>query len=153
MTEREVSTDPSVAGFHRRNRTVWRRARGRRTDRGGRGTFHGMERPPLEDKVVRSFIRDGRLVSIPRRQTKRDVVLRYLLDRCFPEDRSYPEPEVNQRLALYHPDVAALRRYLVDSGMMIRASGEYGEPEDRAQPARARRARGARGAATDAVGA
>jgi len=63
-----------------------------------------MEHLPFEDRVVRSFIRDGRLVSIPSRQKKREVILRYLLDRCFPEDRAYPEPEVNQRLALYHPD-------------------------------------------------
>jgi hypothetical protein len=32
---------------------------------------------------------------------------------------------VNQRLALFHPDVAALRRQLVDSGLMTREAGEY----------------------------
>jgi len=52
-------------------------------------------------------------------------VLVYLRDRCFPEDRVYPEKEVNQRLALFHPDVAALRRYMVDGGLMTRANGEY----------------------------
>ena len=45
-------------------------------------------------------------------------MLRYLRERCFTEDRAYPEKEVNQRLALFHPDVAALRRYLVDDGLM-----------------------------------
>ncbi len=80
---------------------------------------------PFEAKVLRSFFRDGRLVSIPAQDRKKLVVLRHLLERCFPEDRAYPEKEVNQRLALFHPDVAALRRYLVDFGLMTRASGEY----------------------------
>jgi hypothetical protein len=53
------------------------------------------------------------------------VVIRYLRDRCFGEDRPYPEEEVNQRLALYHPDVASLRRYMVDAGLMTREAGEY----------------------------
>lgn len=44
---------------------------------------------------------------------------------CFPDDRAYPEKEVNQRLALFHPDVAALRRYMVDFGLMTREAGEY----------------------------
>ena len=84
-----------------------------------------MERLSYEDKVVRSFIRYDRLVAIPARDKKRQVILRYLVARCFSEDRAYPEPEVNQRLAVYHADVAALRRYLVDGGFMTRNSGEY----------------------------
>ncbi len=43
----------------------------------------------------------------------------------FAEDRSYPEKEVNQRLALFHPDVASLRRYLVDRGYVDREAGLY----------------------------
>jgi hypothetical protein len=78
-----------------------------------------------EAKVLRSFFRDGRLVSIPAKARKKLVVLRHVRELCFPEDRVYPEKEVNQRLALLHPDVAALRRYLVDFRLMTRASGEY----------------------------
>jgi hypothetical protein len=44
--------------------------------------------------------------------------------RCFAE-RAYPEREVGERLAVYHEDVAALRRYLVDAGLMTRDRGEY----------------------------
>ncbi len=84
-----------------------------------------MERLSFEDKVIRAFIRDNRLVSIPARDKKRQVILRYLVEQCFVEDRAYPEREVNQRLALYHPDVAALRRHLVDGGLMTRSAGEY----------------------------
>ena len=79
----------------------------------------------FEAKVLRSFFRDGRLVSIPAQDRKKLVVLRHVRELCFPEDRIYPEKEVNQRLALLHADAAALRRYLVDFRLMTRASGEY----------------------------
>jgi hypothetical protein len=78
-----------------------------------------------EAKVVRAFFRDDRLVSIPARAGKRELLLRVIVDRAFPEDRAYEEKEVNMRLALLHPDVAALRRYLVDAGLMTRDAGIY----------------------------
>lgn len=76
-------------------------------------------------RVLRAFVRDGRLVSIPAQDAKKRVILRYLLEACFPEHRAYPEPEVNERLRAWNEDVAALRRYLVDGGYMTRAGGEY----------------------------
>ena len=64
-------------------------------------------------------------MSIPAKTRKRDVLLPVILDRCFPEDRAYEEREVNMQLALLHPDVAALRRYLVDARLMTRDGGIY----------------------------
>jgi hypothetical protein len=78
-----------------------------------------------EERVIRAFVKDGRLVSIPAKPRKRELLLPYLLDHAFPEDRDYEEREVNQRLALLHRDVAALRRYLVDGGLMTRDAGIY----------------------------
>jgi hypothetical protein len=78
-----------------------------------------------EEKVTRAFVRDGRLVSIPAKPRKREVLLRLIRDQSFPEDRDYEEKEVNMRLALLHPDVAALRRYLIDTGLMTRSGGIY----------------------------
>ena len=77
------------------------------------------------EKVIRSFVRDGRLVSIPAKPSKREILLPWLLDECFPDDRDYEEKEVNQRLALLYPDVSALRRYLIDAGLMTREAGIY----------------------------
>jgi hypothetical protein len=85
----------------------------------------GSRRLTDQEKVVRAFLRDGRLVSIPARPAKRELLLPVILDRCFPDDRPYEEKEVNMRLALLHPDVAALRRYLVDGGLMSREAGIY----------------------------
>ena len=84
-----------------------------------------LRRLSPEEKVVRSFFRDGRLVSIPAKPSKRELLLPIILERCFPDDREYEEKEVNMRLALLHPDVAALRRYLVDGGWMTRDGGIY----------------------------
>ncbi len=88
----------------------------------------GTPLPADEAKVLRSYLEDGRLTTIPASTRKRMVVLRWLLDQVFTEDRDYPEKEVNQRLALFHPDVASLRRYMVDAGMVRREHGIYRRP-------------------------
>ena len=88
----------------------------------------GSPVPPSEAKVIRDFFRDDRLTTIPSQEKKRLVVIRYLRDRCFTEDRPYPEKEVNQRLALFHPDVATLRRAMVDEGLLLREAGVYRLP-------------------------
>jgi DNA-binding MarR family transcriptional regulator len=76
-------------------------------------------------KVLYAFVQDGRLTSIPAQHAKRLVVLRFLAATAFVPGESYPEKEVNMRLALRHPDVASLRRYLVDEGFMDRSAGIY----------------------------
>jgi hypothetical protein len=95
----------------------------------------GLRRLTDQEKVVRAFLRDGRLVSIPAKPSKRDLLLPVILDRCFPDDRDYEEKEVNMRLALLHPDVAALRRYLVDGRWMTREAGIYRRARRRDEPA------------------
>ena|ERR1035437_1469978 len=85
----------------------------------------GESLPAYDAKVLRTFLRGGRLISIPAQEKKRLVVLRYLTDRCFAEDRAYPEREINEALSAYHEDVAALRRYIVGAGLMTRTGGEY----------------------------
>jgi DNA-binding HxlR family transcriptional regulator len=85
----------------------------------------GRPLPAFDAKVLRAFVVDGRLASIPAQEKKKRVVLGYVRERCFPEDRPYPEKEVNARLALLHPDVASLRRYLVEFGLMSRQAGIY----------------------------
>ena len=76
------------------------------------------------DRILRIFVRDGRLVQIPAVHGKRLVVLDWLA-RMFEPGQAYPEKEVNQRLSAVHPDYAALRRYLVDDGFLHRRDGLY----------------------------
>jgi hypothetical protein len=79
---------------------------------------------PAEDAVLSAFLRHGRLVSIPAQRSKRLVVLGHLV-RVFEPGVRYPEREVNALLAVWHADVAALRRYLVDEGLLTREAGVY----------------------------
>jgi hypothetical protein len=88
-----------------------------------RSTEHADE---TEDRarVLRAFVHDGRLVSIPAVHAKRVIVLDWLVQR-FEPGRRYSEQMVNLILGQVHADTAALRRYLVDEGMLARDHGEY----------------------------
>lgn len=77
-----------------------------------------------EQKVLKTFLVDGRLTQIPGTRKKREVILRWLLQHFEPE-RRYPEKEVNALLAAYHPDVATLRRELVGGGGLQRENQIY----------------------------
>jgi hypothetical protein len=79
---------------------------------------------PAQDAVLSAFVRDGRLTSIPVQRSKRLVVLDHLA-RVFEPGVRYPEREVNALLAVWHSDVAALRRYLVDEQFLTREAGVY----------------------------
>jgi len=85
-----------------------------------------LDDPAFEGRVLRSFIRDGRLVTIPARERKKLVVYRHLVDRVFPDpDELVHERDVNMRLALWHPDVATIRRALVDLAFVRRDGMTY----------------------------
>lgn len=77
-----------------------------------------------EQKVLQQFVENGRLKSIPSRQQKRRTVLRWLVNH-FDADARYTEAEISKQLEAYHPDYAALRRYLVEERFMQREGGIY----------------------------
>ena len=79
---------------------------------------------PQERKVLRDFLVGERLKEIPASRKKRDVVLRWLVDR-FAVGRRYSEKEVNAILARHHPDVATLRRELIGAKLMARQDNVY----------------------------
>ncbi|WP_254780901.1 DUF2087 domain-containing protein [Modestobacter sp. DSM 44400] len=83
-----------------------------------------LSEDPAEDAVLSAFLREGRLVSVPAQHSKRRIVLDHLV-RVFEPGVRYPEREVNALLRAWHPDVAALRRHLVDEGLLTRAAGVY----------------------------
>jgi hypothetical protein len=79
----------------------------------------------MNQRVLQNFLtEDGRLRTIPSKQRKLLVVLDHL-SQSFEPGRTYPEAEVNEILSDFHPDVAALRRYLVENGFMTREDGVY----------------------------
>ncbi len=80
--------------------------------------------PAERARVLRAFVRDDRLVSIPASHGKRLVVLDWLVQR-FDPGRRYSEREVNAIISRVNPDTAALRRSLVDEEMLSREAGVY----------------------------
>ena len=83
-----------------------------------------MERSPADRRILETFFRDGRIVLMPTRRAKRLVVLDEVA-QLFELGRTYQEHQVNTVLARIHPDVAALRRYLVDEQFLSRDGGVY----------------------------
>jgi hypothetical protein len=80
--------------------------------------------PSEHAKVLRRFVRNGRIVQIPVHRKSRLVVLDWLAQHFDPGQR-YSERMVNLIIGRIHPDTAALRRYLVDEGFLDREQGEY----------------------------
>jgi hypothetical protein len=95
-----------------------------------RGQFEGkrpsyevdQEEPEDVRKVLKTFLNaDGSLKQIPPQGNKLLIVLNFIVD-AFAFDTNYTEKEVNTILRRFHVDTAALRRYLVDNGLMARES-------------------------------
>lgn len=77
-----------------------------------------------ESDILRRFFSGTRLVEIPTSTSKRQLVLERLAQEFEPGLR-YQERDVNFTLQLFHADYAALRRYMVDGGLLTRAEGVY----------------------------
>ena len=88
----------------------------------------GLAESVVEDayrkKVLQTFMRLGRLVSIPAQLKKRQIVLERVAEE-FEYGREYSEREVNVILLDFHDDVASLRRGLIELGLLERARGVY----------------------------
>ncbi|HEX6682810.1 MAG TPA: DUF2087 domain-containing protein [Candidatus Limnocylindrales bacterium] len=79
----------------------------------------------MNEKILETFLKDGRLVAIPARAGKRRVILEYIVC-AFEPGVKYTEKEVNAVLrAFYEVDYVSLRRYLIDAWLMERADGLY----------------------------
>lgn len=87
-----------------------------------------VERPPVP-AVLRPFVDPaGRLVQMPKREHKRMVALAWVA-ASLPRGVEVSEVEVNALLRQFNDDVAMLRRYLVDYGMVERPEpGRYRLP-------------------------
>lgn len=79
----------------------------------------------MDNRLLRAFLTsDGRLHTIPSKHAKLLVVLDHLA-QSFEPGRRYPEAEVTVILERFHPDYAALRRYLVENQFLTREAGYY----------------------------
>jgi hypothetical protein len=91
------------------------------------------ERAAVEDASVaspiRPFVRDGRLVRLPAQLSKKRLILEHIVRTSFASDAVYDETTVNAVLRPWCEggvaDHVTIRRYLVDLGLLERASGTY----------------------------
>lgn len=81
-----------------------------------------------ERKILTDFLEGERLKEIPASRKKREVILRWLIEK-FQYDVRYREKEVSEVIAPHHPDFATLRRELVGAGLLKREHSIYWRPE------------------------
>ena len=77
-----------------------------------------------DERVLRTWVKNGRIVDIPAQEKKKQVILRWVASQIDP-DRRWTEKEFSEWLTQFNEDYAFLRRYLVDSGYMARENGVY----------------------------
>jgi ArsR family transcriptional regulator len=83
-----------------------------------------VEEDAYRQKVLKTFIKRGRLTQFPAQYKKRLIILEKILEE-FEPGRVYSEQEVNQILVEFHEDVATLRREMIDRQFMEREAGRY----------------------------
>ena len=72
-----------------------------------------------ENRILSLYLDGETIKEIPMKRKKQVVILKWLVQK-FEMDRKYHELELNERLRVYNPDVAALRRYMVEEQLMAR---------------------------------
>ena len=76
----------------------------------------------MSEQIDQFFAPDGRLISIPVKAAKKIAVLKEIAKKLSP-DTKYPEKELNAVIATYHPDTAAIRRHMIEYGILERDGG------------------------------
>jgi len=76
----------------------------------------------MHEQIDQFFAPDGTLISIPVKAAKKIAVLKEIAKKLSP-DTKYPEKELNAVIATYHPDTAAIRRHMIEYGIVERDGG------------------------------
>ena len=84
----------------------------------------------FQEKVFKSFLRDGLILVMPSQRKKRKVLLDYMA-KDFEFDRPYTEMEVNFKILDHYDDYCTIRREMIEEGLLRRErSTYYREKED-----------------------
>ncbi len=76
------------------------------------------------EKVLQTFVKNGRLVQLPKQWKKQRIILDELVKQLDPA-KEYREGELNVVLEAFHLDYCTLRRLLIDEGYMTRDGQRY----------------------------
>ncbi len=83
-----------------------------------------VEEDAYRYKVLKTFMRHGRITRIPKQHKKLRVLLDKLIEE-FEPNREYGELEVNRILVEFNEDVAFLRRAMVEEKYFDRTRSTY----------------------------
>ena len=73
----------------------------------------------MTEQIDQFFNPDGTLISIPVKSVKKIAVLLHIARDLSPTTK-YPEKELNAIIAKYHDDTAAIRRHMIEYGILER---------------------------------
>ena len=73
----------------------------------------------MSEQIDQFFAPDGTLISIPVKSAKKIAVLNKIAENLSP-DIKYTEKELNAEIAKFHADTAAIRRYMIEYGILER---------------------------------
>lgn len=95
-----------------------------------RAALRAAPAPPRATGPERFLDADGRIAQYPANKTVRGELLALIAERALRQGEVVAEREINERLASFTDDVAVLRRYLVDYGLLERTAtgSEYARP-------------------------
>lgn len=82
-----------------------------------------------KEKVLKAFMKDGRIRQIPAQKQKRWIVFEQILNE-FEFDRDYNESEVNEIIQRFHEDHCMIRRTFIEERIMNRVNNIYSLTEN-----------------------
>jgi DNA-binding HxlR family transcriptional regulator len=83
-----------------------------------------------EEKVLRTFFKKERLIAIPVQHKKKIIILNEFVKK-FQRGKQYDEKEVDAIIKTAYEDHCAIRRLLIDNGMMQREKQKYWIKEEK----------------------
>lgn len=83
-----------------------------------------QRRATPRDKVLATYIKNGRLTHLPAQHKKRIYILEFFLQQ-FDQLRTYTEAEINASIQKYFDDYCTVRREFIGEKMMFRKGNVY----------------------------
>lgn len=77
-----------------------------------------------KEKVLKTFMQDGRIIQIPSQMQKRWIVFEQILQE-FEYGKEYTEQQVNELIRKYHDDHCLIRRSFIEERVMNRENNIY----------------------------
>ena len=82
-----------------------------------------------KEKILKTFMKDGKITQIPAQKQKRWIVFEQLLNE-FEFGKEYTEKDVNEIIQKYNVDYCSIRRSFIEENVMSRNDNIYSITEN-----------------------